>query len=115
MLKHIMPHYLFLVIAIISEVIATTALKSIDGFSRWGPIAVAVVGYVLAIVFLMLCLRSFPVGVAYALWSGVGMVLIAFLGYVVHDQKLDVAGMAGIGLIIAGVLVLNLFSQAKIH
>jgi small multidrug resistance pump len=108
-------HYLYLVIAIISEVIATTALKSVDKSLRLGPIAVTVVGYLLAFAFLRLSLKHFSLGVAYGIWSGVGMVLIAVLAYFIHNQKLDLPAIVGISLIVAGVLVLNLVSNTKIH
>jgi len=104
-------HWLYLTIAIVSEVIATSALKAADGFTRWVPSLIVVAGYASAFYFLSLTLRTLPLGVAYAVWSGVGVALIAVLGWALYDQSLDLAACIGIGLIVAGVLVLNLFSR----
>ncbi len=110
-----MQNWLFLSIAIVAEVIATTALKSSEGFSRLLPSVVVVVGYLIAFYFLSLTLRSIPVGVAYAVWSGVGLVLIALVGWVLYGQKLDLATLSGMGMIMAGILVINLFSTSSGH
>ena len=107
--------WLYLAIAIIAEVIATTALRAADGFARPVPSVMVVVGYGVAFYFLSLTLRSIPVGVAYAVWSGVGIVLISLIAWLLYGQTLDAAAWAGIGLIIAGVLVLNLFSSSSVH
>ncbi len=107
--------WLYLAIAIVAEVIATSALKASEGFSRLGPSAVVVVGYSIAFYFLSLTLREIPVGIAYAVWSGVGIVLISLIAWVLYGQTLDAAAWAGIGLIIAGVLVLNLLSKSAVH
>lgn len=103
-----MPSYAYLAIAIIAEVIATSALKASDGFSRPLPVAVVVVGYGLAFYCLSLALRTIPLGVAYAVWSGIGIALITVIGWVVFRQVLDTAALVGIGLIVCGVLVLQL-------
>ena len=87
--------WLYLAVAIVSEVIATSALKSASGFTRLWPSALVVAGYISAFYFLSLTLRSIPVGVAYAIWSGVGLVLIAMVGWIMYDQKLDVAAILG--------------------
>lgn len=108
-------HYLYLGIAILAEVTATTALKAADGFTRLGPSVVVAIGYALAFYFLSLTLRSMAVGVAYAIWSGVGIVLISILGALLYRQVLDVPAMIGIGLIVAGVLVLNLASRSVMY
>ena len=105
-------HYLYLSFAILAEVTATTALKAADGFTRLAPSVVVVVGYALAFYFLSLTLRTMAVGVVYAIWSGVGIVLISIVGALLYRQHLDVPAMIGIGLIVAGVLVLNLASRA---
>lgn len=105
----------YLVLAIIAEVVATTALKASDGFTRLQPSVITAVGYAIAFYLLALALKTIPVGIAYAIWSGVGIVAIAILGYMVFDQALDAAGMAGIGLILAGVVVLNVFSGSSGH
>ncbi|QLG88983.1 multidrug efflux SMR transporter [Chitinibacter bivalviorum] len=108
-------NWLYLAIAIIAEVIATSALKASAGFSRLMPSILVVVGYGTAFYFLSLTLRSIPLGIAYALWSGVGIVLVSIIGWFLYQQTLDLAAMIGIGLIIAGVLVINLFSSAAAH
>lgn len=110
-----MNQWLFLSIAIFSEVIATSALKSSDGFTRLLPSLVVVAGYASAFFFLSLSLRTIPVGVAYAIWSGVGIVLIAIIGWLFLGQKLDVPAMIGLLLIVAGVVVLNVFSRSASH
>jgi multidrug transporter EmrE-like cation transporter len=107
--------WLYLSIAIVAEVIATSALKASEGFARFGPSAVVVVGYGIAFYFLSLTLREIPVGIAYAVWSGVGIVLISLIAWVLYGQTLDLAAWVGIGLIIAGVLVLNLVSKSTVH
>lgn len=106
-----MNHWLLLAGAIVLEVIATSALKASAGFSRLWPSVVVVIGYSGAFYLLALALRTLPVGVAYAVWSGVGIVLIALIGWLVFGQRLDAAALAGMALIVAGVLVINLFSQ----
>jgi small multidrug resistance pump len=107
--------YLYLTIAIAAEVIATSALKASQGFTRLGPSLVVAAGYGVAFYFLSLVLKTIPVGVAYAIWSGVGMVLIALIGWVVLKQPLDAAAMLGIALIITGVAVIQLFSKTAAH
>ena len=108
-------NWLYLVIAIVSEVVATSALKASAGFTRLIPSMLVVVGYGLAFYFLSLTLRTIPVGIAYAIWSGIGVVLVCLIGWLVYGQKLDSAAVAGIGLIVAGVLVLNVFSKSISH
>lgn len=103
--------WIYLISAIVAEVVATTALKASNGFTQATPAAVAIVGYAIAFYLLALTLRAIPVGVAYAIWSGVGIVGITLIGYYRFGQALDAAGLIGIGLIAAGVLVLNIFSQ----
>ena len=106
--------YTILFIAILAEVIGTSALKMSDGFTKLVPSLVVVVGYGLAFYFLSIVLRSIPVGVAYAIWAGVGIALIAIVGVVFFKQTLDVPAIAGISLIVAGVLVINLFSESTL-
>ncbi len=108
-----LPPYLMLFIAIIAEVIGTTSLKQCEGFTRPIPTAITVIGYALAFYFLSLTLERIPTGVAYAIWSGVGIVLITALAWVIHGQRLDGPAFVGMGLIVAGVIVLNLFSKAE--
>ena len=104
-------NWIFLVIAIVSEVIATSALKASLQFTRFLPSAIVVVGYASSFYFLSLTLRTIPLGVAYAVWSGVGVVLITLVGWFVFDQKLDLFAILGISLIAVGVFVLNYFSR----
>ena len=105
--------YWYLIIAIIAEVLATSALKQSDGFSRLLPSVVVMVGYGASFYFLSLVLRTIPVGVAYAVWAGLGIVLISIVAAVLYDQKMDMPAVLGIGLIISGVVVLRLFSGMK--
>jgi len=104
-------HWLYLAIAIVSEVVATSALKASSGFTRLGPAVVVVLGYAVAFYFLSLTLRAIPLGVAYAVWCGVGILLISLVAWLVYAQRLDVAAVAGMALIVAGVVVLNVFSR----
>jgi small multidrug resistance pump len=108
-------NYLYLTIAIVSEVIATSALKAASGFTRLGPSLLVVVGYASAFYFLSLTLRTIPLGVAYAIWSGVGVALVTAVAWVFYGQRLDLPALIGLALIIAGVLVLNLFSKSATH
>jgi len=110
-----MPSYAYLAIAIVAEVIATTALKASEGFSNLLPSILVVVGYGVAFYFLSMTLRTLPVGIAYAVWSGAGIVLVSLLGWLVYGQKLDLWAVLGIGLIMAGVLILNLLSKSSVH
>lgn len=102
--------FLYLAVAIIAEVIGTSALKASNGFTVWLPSLVVAAGYGVSFYFLSLALRAIPVGVAYAIWSGVGIVLISVIGWALFRQRLDAAALVGIGLIIAGVIVIQLFS-----
>lgn len=104
-------HWLHLAIAIVAEVIATSALKAAAGFTRPLPSLVVVAGYGLAFYFLSLTLRVIPMGVAYAVWSAVGIALVSIIGWLVYDQRLDAPALLGMGLIIAGVAVIQLFSR----
>ena len=110
-----MQAWLPLALAILAEVIGTSALKASAGFSRLWPSLVVVAGYGTAFYFLSLALRQIPVGIAYAVWSGVGTVLITLIGVLAFRQKIDAAGVLGIALIVAGVLVLNLWSKSGAH
>ena len=110
-----MNAWLTLGIAIVAEVIGTSALKASDGFTRLWPSAMVVAGYAVAFYCLSLVLRTVPVGITYAVWSGLGIVLITLVAFVVYGQKIDLAGLIGMGLIVAGVVVLNLFSKASAH
>ena len=109
-----MNNWVYLGLAIFSEVIATASLKSTEGFTRLVPSIVVLVGYSAAFYFLSLTLDTIPIGVAYAVWSGVGVATITLVSFVLYDQKIDAAGLIGIGLIVAGVIVLRLFSEASV-
>ena len=102
-------------LAIIAEVIATSALKASDGFTRLGPSLLVVFGYGVAFYCLSITLRTLPVGVVYAIWSGAGVALIALIGWLLFGQSLDAPAIVGMALIVAGVLVLNVFSKAVSH
>lgn len=108
-------NFLYLGIAIVFEVVATSALKESEGFTRLLPSVAAIAGYGIALFFLALPLRTLPVGVVYAIWSGAGIVLITAIGYFIFGQKLDLPALAGIALILAGVLTINLFSDTVAH
>lgn len=110
-----MQQWIFLSAAIVSEVIATSTLKASAGFSRLWPSLVVIVGYAIAFYFLSLTLKTIPVGVAYAIWSGAGVALIALVAWVFFGQALDVPAIIGLSLIVAGVVVLNLFSRTISH
>ncbi|AZM37944.1 DMT family transporter [Acinetobacter sp. WCHA39] len=110
-----MKNWLILFIAIVAEVIATSALKSSEGFTKPMASIVVVLGYMIAFYCLSLTLKTIPVGIAYAVWSGVGIVLITTVAWIVFDQKLDVWGIVGIALIMSGVLILNLLSKSSSH
>ncbi len=107
--------YAYLLVAIALEVIATSALKATEGFTRLWPSLVTLIGYGISFYFLSLTLRTIPVGIVYAVWSGAGVVLIAAIGWVYYRQSLDAAALIGLGLIVAGVLVVNLFSKSVAH
>ncbi|HEY2605030.1 MAG TPA: multidrug efflux SMR transporter [Paraburkholderia sp.] len=109
------PPYALLAIAIVAEVIATSAMRASDGFSRLLPSAVVVLGYGVAFYCLSLTLRSIPVGIVYAVWSGAGIVLITLVALVLYRQVPDVPAIIGLGLIVAGVAVLNIFSKMQAH
>jgi len=108
-------HYLYLTIAIVSEVIATSALKASEEFTRLRPSLIVVFGYASAFYFLTLSLRVVPVGVAYALWSGLGIVLVSIAGFVIYGQRLDLPAIVGMALIISGVFIINVCSKTAGH
>lgn len=107
--------YAYLAVAIIAEVIATSALKAANGFTVLVPSIITITGYVVAFFFLSLTLKTMPVGVAYAIWSGLGIVAVSVIAFVLYKQVLDLPAMLGMGLILAGVLVINLFSKTAGH
>lgn len=107
--------YVWLAIAIVAEVIGTSALRASEGFTRLVPVLIVVAGYGLAFYCMSMTLKSMPVGIVYAIWSGVGIVLITLVAMVLYRQIPDLAAMAGLSLIVAGVVVLNLFSKMQAH
>ena len=111
-----MPHtpWVLLTIAIVAEVIATSSLKLSDGFTRLWPSVVVVAGYGVSFYFLSMTMRSIPIGVIYAIWSGLGVVLVTLVGWLVFKQHLDVPALIGIGLIVAGVIIMNVWSKSTL-
>lgn len=107
-----MRHWLLLGLAIVAEVIGTSALKPSEGFSKIGPSLLVVAGYATAFYFLSQTLEIIPVGVAYALWSGLGIVLITLVAWMLFGQRPDAPAIIGMVLIVAGVLIMNLFSKS---
>ncbi|HVK94371.1 MAG TPA: multidrug efflux SMR transporter [Noviherbaspirillum sp.] len=107
--------WLYLGIAIVSEVIASSALRASDGFTRIGPTITLAVGYAISFYFLSLTLRTIPMGIAYAVWSGVGISLICMIGWVMFGQTLDMPALVGLGCIVVGVMILNVFSKSVAH
>ena len=110
-----MNHWLAIAIAIVAEVTATTALKASNEFTRLWPSLIVVAGYGVAFYFMTISLRVLPVGIMYAIWSGLGIVLVSIIGWFVYKQTLDVPAMIGMSLIILGVLVINVFSKSVGH
>lgn len=103
---------IYLVAAVVGEVVGTSALKVSDGFSRLIPSLIVLGGYTVAFFFLSLTLRTLPVGIVYAMWSGVGIVLISLIAYFVFHQSLDLPAIVGMALIVTGVVVVNVFSHS---
>ncbi|MDL4864213.1 SMR family transporter [Halomonas elongata] len=107
--------YVFLALAIIAEVVATSALKASDEFSRFWPSVLVVVGYVTAFYLLTLVFRTLPVGITYAVWAGLGIVLVTLVGMVVYGERPDLPAVVGMALIIGGVAVIQIFSSSAAH
>ncbi|WP_298499485.1 SMR family transporter [uncultured Maritimibacter sp.] len=107
--------YILLFFAVVAETIGTTALQASQQFTRLGPSIVVVVAYAVAFVLLGWTLKFLPVGIAYAMWSGLGIVLIALIGFAVFGQKLDLPALLGMAMILGGILVIHLFSKATPH
>ncbi|NMG41235.1 QacE family quaternary ammonium compound efflux SMR transporter [Chelativorans sp. ZYF759] len=108
-------NFVYLAIAIVFEVLATTALKQTEGFTRLWPSLLTIIGYGFAFYFLSLPLRTMPLGVVYAVWSGAGIVLVTLIGWSVFRQMLDLPALLGIAMILGGVLVINIFSKTVVH
>ncbi len=107
--------YAYLFLAVLAETIGTTALHASEQFTRFWPSVIVVVGYAAAFYFLSHTLRSIPVGIAYAMWSGLGIILIAAMAYLVYGQKLDAAAVIGMSLILIGIVIIQLFSKTATH
>jgi small multidrug resistance pump len=110
-----MNHWLALAIAIVAEVIATSALKASNEFTQLVPTLIAVVGYGTAFYFMTISMRVLPIGIMYAIWSGMGIVLISIVGWLVYKQTLDMPAIIGMILIIAGAVIINVFSKSVVH
>lgn len=110
-----MKQWFILSLAIISEVIGTSALKYAEGFTRLWPSVIVIAGYSSAFYFLSLTLKAIPVGIAYAIWAGAGTTLIAVIAWIFMGQKLDIPAVVGIGLIVLGVVIINIFSKSFAH
>ena len=105
--------YVYLAIAIVTEVVATAALRASDGMTRLWPSVIVVVGYVICFIALALCVRRIPIGVAYGIWSGAGLVMITIAGWYLYKQRVDGPALIGMGMIVAGVVVIQVFSKTK--
>lgn len=110
-----MNHWVAIALAIFAEVIATSALKASEEFTKLMPSLLVVAGYGFAFYFMTISLRVIPLGIMYAIWSGLGIVMISIIGWLMYKQSLDFAAMLGIGMIVAGVLVIHLFSKSVVH
>jgi small multidrug resistance pump len=107
--------YIYLALAIVVEVIGTIALQASEGFSKPLPSVIVILGYGSAFYLLSLVLKYMPVGIVYAIWAGLGIVLISIAGAILYKQELDLPAMIGMGLIVAGVAVINIFSKTTGH
>lgn len=110
-----MNGYLYLALAIAAEVVATTSMKAVDGFNKPLPLLLVIIGYSIAFWMLILVVRTIPVGIAYAIWAGLGIVLVSIAAMFVYGQKPDLPAVLGMGLIVSGVVVIQLFSRVTGH
>lgn len=108
-------HYIYLFLAVLAETIGTTSLQASQQFTRPGPSILVVLGYGSAFYLMSLTLAVMPVGVVYAMWSGLGIVFIAIIGFIVFGQRLDIPAVIGLSFIIAGIVILQLFSKTLTH
>lgn len=108
-------HYIYLILAILTETIGTTALQASQQFTRFWPSVVVVIMYAASFYLMALALKFMPVGIVYAIWSGLGIVFIAVIGFAVFGQKLDFAAILGMSLILIGILIIHLFSATNTH
>ena len=107
--------WVYLGLSIVAEIIATSALQATQGFSKLWPSVLTLAGYALAFYFLSLTLRSIPLGIAYAIWSGVGIVCVSIIAYFLYKQSLDLPAILGMSMIVGGVVIINLFSKSVAH
>ncbi|WP_180978241.1 SMR family transporter [Halomonas urumqiensis] len=110
-----MMAFVYLALAIVAEVVGTSALKASEGFTRLWPSVTVVVGYGLAFYLLALVLRSIPVGIAYAIWAGLGIVLVTLVGVIVYGERPDLPALLGMAMIVGGVVVIQVFSSVSAH
>lgn len=110
-----MTGYIYLAIAIAAEVVATTSMKAVDGFNKPLPLVLVIGGYAIAFWMLTMVVKSIPVGIAYAIWAGLGIVLVSIAALVIYQQKLDLPAVVGMGMIVSGVVVIQLFSSSTGH
>jgi len=108
-------HYIYLLIAVLTEVMATSTLKATEEFTRLWPSVIVLIGYAASFYFLALSLGKIPLAIAYASWAGLGITLVAIVGVVIHKQILDIPAVAGIILIISGVIIINMFSKSVVR
>lgn len=108
-------HYIVLLLAVLSETIGTAALQASEQFTKLWPSVIVVIAYAISFYFLAIALRSIPLGIAYAFWSGLGIVFIAGIGFLVYGQKLDLPAILGLGMILSGIVVIHLFSNTSTH
>jgi small multidrug resistance pump len=110
-----MNHWLALAIAIVAEVIATSTMKATNEFTRFWPSLVVVLGYGTGFYFMTISMRVLPIGIMYALWSGVGILVVSIMGWVIYRQALDIPAIIGMSFIVAGVVIINVFSKSIGH
>ncbi|WP_165668743.1 DMT family transporter [Metapseudomonas otitidis] len=110
-----MTGYIYLAIAIAAEVVATTSMKAVDGFNKPLPLVLVIGGYAIAFWMLTMVVKSIPVGIAYAIWAGLGIVLVSIAALVIYQQKLDLPAVVGMGMIVSGVVVIQVFSSSTGH
>lgn len=109
------PHYIYLFFAVLAETIGTTALQASQQFTRFGPSVLVVIAYATSFYLMSFALKAMPVGIVYAIWSGLGIIFIAGIGFVVFGQRLDLAAILGLAMIISGILVIHLLSNSTTH
>ncbi|WP_165675183.1 DMT family transporter [Metapseudomonas otitidis] len=110
-----MTGYIYLAIAIAAEVVATTSMKAVDGFNKPLPLVLVIGGYAIAFWMLTMVVKTIPVGIAYAIWAGLGIVLVSIAALVIYQQKLDLPAVVGMGMIVSGVVVIQVFSSSTGH